>query len=242
MSYSLDVSHPLLDSISGATGSLELLQDQHQQIRKSLLSQSQQTEEDLRPRISEVKRTLDRLDLGVNEGRLVLTIINYLDTLETDQAQAGLQLVKIKDENDWLREELEEAERRLEDVLANIAGLEVEQEQHLLMQEARQLEQEADTKPVVASKIPVGSFRVEEERRINRALSRERSSGGMLGGGRIVRERSMSRIPVFSTNSPSNNLQEVGERKSRSMQLCNGSRLRPRISPTASCFNISAVR
>ena len=72
--------------------------------------------------------------------------------------------------------------------------------------QARQLEQEADTKPVVASKIPVGSFRVEEERRINRALSRERSSGGMLGGGRIVRERSMSRIPVFSTNSPSNNV------------------------------------
>ena len=69
--------------------------------------------------------------------------------------------------------------------------------------QARQLEQEADTKPVVASKIPVGSFRVEEERRINRALSRERSS---VGGGRIVRERSMSRIPVFSTNSPSNNV------------------------------------
>ena len=135
MSYSLDVSHPLLDSISGATGSLELLQHQHQQIRRSLLSQSQQTEEDLGPRISEVKRTMDQPDLGVTEGRLILTIINYLDTLETDQAQAGLQLVKIKDENDWLREELEEAEKRLEDVLATIAGLEVEQEQHLLMEE-----------------------------------------------------------------------------------------------------------
>ena len=72
--------------------------------------------------------------------------------------------------------------------------------------QSRQLEQEADTKPVVASKIPVGSFRVEEERRINRALSRERSSGAMRGGARIVRERSMSRIPVFSTNSPSNNV------------------------------------
>ena len=135
MSSALDFSHPLLDSISGATGSLEQLHHQHQQIRRSLVSESQQTEEDLRPRISEVKRTLDQLDLGVTEGRLMLTIINYLDTLETDQAQAGLQLVKIKDENDWLREELEEAERRLEEVLATIAGLEVEQEQHLLMQE-----------------------------------------------------------------------------------------------------------
>ena len=65
----------------------------------------------------------------------MLTIINYLDTLETDQAQAGLQLAEIKDENDWLREELEEAERRLEDVLATIAELEVEKEQHSLMEE-----------------------------------------------------------------------------------------------------------
>ena len=135
MSSSLDFSHPLLDSISGATGSLELLHDQHQHIRRSLLNESQQTGEDLRPRISEVKRTLDQLDLGVTEGRLMLTIINYLDTLETDQAQAGLQLAEIKDENDWLREELEEAERRLEDVLATIAELEVEKEQHSLMEE-----------------------------------------------------------------------------------------------------------
>ena len=42
---SLDISHPLLDSISGATGSLELLHHQHQEIRKSLLSQTEQTEE-----------------------------------------------------------------------------------------------------------------------------------------------------------------------------------------------------
>ena len=47
------------------------------------------------------------------------------------------------------------------------------------------------------SKIPVGFFRVEEEKRINRALSRDRS--GMT---KMIRERSMSRIPVFSNRSP----------------------------------------
>ena len=132
---SLDISHPLLDSISGSTGSLEVLHHQHQQVRRSLLSQADKTGEDLQHRISEVKGTLDQLDLGVTEGRLMLTIINYLDSLEAAQAEAGLQMVKMKDENDWLREELEEAERRLEDTLARIATLEVEQEQHLLMQE-----------------------------------------------------------------------------------------------------------
>ena len=47
------------------------------------------------------------------------------------------------------------------------------------------------------SKIPVGFFRVEEEKRINRALSQDRS--GMT---KMIRERSMSRIPVFSNRSP----------------------------------------
>ena len=123
-----DPDHPLLDPVSSTTRQLEILTTQHQTILTSLVSQDQD-------RISQVKRTLDQLDLGVNEGRLMLTIINYLETLESDQAETGLQLVKIKDENDWLREELEEAERRLEEVLATIAGLEVEQEQHALIQE-----------------------------------------------------------------------------------------------------------
>ena len=123
-----DPDHPLLDPVSSTTRQLEILTTQHQTVLTSLVSQDQD-------RISQVKRTLDQLDLGVNEGRLMLTIINYLETLESDQAETGLQLVKIKDENDWLREELEEAERRLEEVLATIAGLEVEQEQHALIHE-----------------------------------------------------------------------------------------------------------
>ena len=132
-----DISgHPLLESISGTTGTLELLSQQHEDIRKCLVdTDTTQQGQSRHLRISEVKRTLDQLDLGVNEGRLMLTIINYLETLETHQAETDLQMVKIKDENDWLREELEEAERRLEEVLATIAVLEVEQDQHLLMEE-----------------------------------------------------------------------------------------------------------
>ena len=56
-------------------------------------------------------------------------------------------------------------------------------------------------KPVAPSKIPVGWFRVEEEKRINRALSRDRSSLAASSSGKMVRERSMSRIPVFSSRS-----------------------------------------
>ena len=50
-------------------------------------------------------------------------------------------------------------------------------------------------KPVAPSRLPVGSFRVEEEKRINRALSRERSFGG-----KMARDKSLSRIPVFQSS------------------------------------------
>merc|ERR1719500_848653 len=147
-------------------------------------------------RINEVKGSLQRLDLGLEEGKLVVALSQYEEQLEQDQFQGEIELSKIKDENDWLREELEETEKRLEDVLTTIAVLEIRKQQHQFIQETKIHEQEADIKPVVPSKIPVGSFRVEEEKRINRALSRDRT-----GRTKMIRERSMSRIPVFSNRS-----------------------------------------
>ena len=124
----------MLESISGTTGNLESLRGQHEDIRESLRSEAAPL-----PRLSEVKRTLDQLDLGVNEGRLMLTIVNYLDTFEMEQTETSRELEKIKGENDWLRDDLEEAEKKLEEVLAMVAALEVEKDQHLLMEEVRKI-------------------------------------------------------------------------------------------------------
>ena len=128
--------HPLQKPISGSTVRLELLSHQHEDIRESL-SRPEQTgeEEALLSRLAQVKRSLDKLDLGVTEGSLMLTIVDYLKTFEEEQTESGQELEKIKEENNWLRDELEEAERKLEEVLATVAALEVEKEQHLLMQE-----------------------------------------------------------------------------------------------------------
>ena len=41
----------------------------------------------------------------------------------------------FQDENDWLREELEDTEKRLEEALARLAGLEEEKKQWLFMEE-----------------------------------------------------------------------------------------------------------
>ena len=92
---------------------------------------------------------LQVLDLGVEEGRLVVAVAGLAQQMEEDSTFAQEELARLKvttnqntasghvtpelipdwvqGENDWLREELEEAERRLEEVLATVAGLEEEQ-------------------------------------------------------------------------------------------------------------------
>ena len=86
-------------------------------------------------RINEVKDSLHRLDLGLEEGKLVVALSEYEEQLEQDQIQEEIELLKIKDENDWLREELEEAEKRLEDVLTTIAVLEIRKQHHHFIKE-----------------------------------------------------------------------------------------------------------
>merc|ERR1712228_905181 len=87
-----------------------------------------------------------------------------------------MEMRRVKDENDWLREELEDTERRLEKALSRLAVIEEEKQQWLFMEQVRRTEQEANLKPVTPSKIPVGSFRVEEEKAINRALNGQQDS------------------------------------------------------------------
>ena len=68
--------------------------------------------EGLLMRINEVKDSHQRIELGLEEGKLVIALSEYEQQLEQDQVQRDIELLKIKDENDWLREELEETERR----------------------------------------------------------------------------------------------------------------------------------
>jgi len=82
--------------------------------------------------------------------------------------------------------------------------LEEEKKQWVFMEQVRRTEQEADLRPVTPSKIPVGAFRVEEEKAINRALT-----GGGAGQGDSNRQKSpppppVSRIPKFSTKLGTN--------------------------------------
>ena len=86
---------------------------------------------------------------------------------------------------------MEDTEKRLEDALSRLAQLEEEKKHWDFMEETRRQEKEATLKPVTPSKIPVGSFRVEEEKAITRALN------GQADSNRAASPPPPSRIPKF---------------------------------------------
>merc|ERR1719309_1171722 len=130
-------------------------------------------------RIGAVTQQLQLLEVGVAESGVMLSLASHFDSLEAERSLAKMEMRRVKDENDWLREELEDTERRLEEALSRLAGLEEEKKHWLFMEEVRKNEKEADLRPLTPSKIPVGAFRVEEEKAINRALNASSTNGSM---------------------------------------------------------------
>ena len=126
----------ILNRISESVESVSRLRDHHREIDQAISNEDNEDEKFIM-RVHEVKRALDELDLSVDEGRLVTAIADLIEVVESDQAQNELDLIRIKDDNDWLREELEEAENKLEDVLSRIAALEIEKQHHLFMLEVQ---------------------------------------------------------------------------------------------------------
>ena len=115
---------------------LASLRDDHENILSHLKVKDKHSDEQVsKERISEVAETLDRLELGVDESDIITTLAEHFDILESEQSMNKLEIIRVKDENDWLREELEDAEKRLEDVLERLAGLDEEKKHWLFMEE-----------------------------------------------------------------------------------------------------------
>ena len=115
---------------------LASLRDDHENILSHLKVKEKHSDEKVsKERISEVAETLDRLELGVDESDIITTLAEHFDILESEQSMNKLEIIRVKDENDWLREELEDAEKRLEDVLEQLAGLDEEKKHWLFIEE-----------------------------------------------------------------------------------------------------------
>ena len=157
----------------------------------------------LEDRITNVTRSLEQLEVGIAESTVLLSLNDHFERLEADRSTLRLEMGRVQDENEWLREELNDTQRQLQEALAELAGLKEEKKQWEFQEEIRNMKPEtassAVMRPVTPSKIPVGNFRVEQEKEINRALSGSSGSGSDSGSGNS-RSRATSpnpsRIPV----------------------------------------------
>ena len=159
----------------------------------------QPTSSVLEARITNVTRSLEQLEVGIAESSVLLSLNDHFERLEADRSTLRLEMGRVQDENEWLREELSDTQKQLQEALAELAGIKEEKKQWQFQEEIRNMSEappSAVLRPVTPSKIPVGSWRVDEEKDINRALSGS-DPGPALGGPRSrATSPNPSRIPV----------------------------------------------
>jgi len=73
--------------------------------------------------MSNVTVALERLDLGLAESDVVLRLGEHFQRLEADRATLRLEVGRVQDENDWLREELAETQVGGANVWAGYLGM-----------------------------------------------------------------------------------------------------------------------
>ncbi len=133
-------------------------------------------QEMMRERINNVTQSLKQLEMGIEESSVMVQLSDHFQRLEADRSTLILEMGRVQDENDWLREELALVQQRLQEAHLELADLREEKNRWEFEEELRSNTTESNTRPVTPSKIPVGAWRVEEEKDINRALNGEKRS------------------------------------------------------------------
>lgn len=146
----------------------------------------------LEDRITNVTKSLEQLEVGIAESNVLLSLHDHFERLEADRSTLRLEMGRVQDENEWLREELSDTQRQLQEALAELAEIKEQKKQWEFQEELRNITETVSVRPVTPSKIPVGNWRVEDEKDINRALS-----GGEPASSRSrATSPAPSRIPV----------------------------------------------
>ena len=126
----------LLSLVKNNRAGLKTLRDDHlgilseirdeEENRRNSVEADTGGDRDLEDRISAVTESLQMLEVGVAESGVMLSLAAHFDMLESERSITRMEMRRVKDENDWLREELEDTEKRLEEALSRLAGLEEE--------------------------------------------------------------------------------------------------------------------
>ena len=96
-------------------------------------------DDNIKERINAVGDSLQLLEDGIADSGLILSLAQYFETFESERSITKLEMKRVKDENDWLRDELENTERRLHEALSTLAELEEEKHQYNFTNEVKTL-------------------------------------------------------------------------------------------------------
>ncbi|XP_062323386.1 kinesin light chain 1-like isoform X1 [Osmerus eperlanus] len=77
-----------------------------------------------------IRRSLETLELGLSEAQVLLALSAHLSSVEAERHKLRAQVRRLCQENQWLRDELAGAQRRLQESEQNVAQLE-EDRRHL---------------------------------------------------------------------------------------------------------------
>ena len=139
----------LLSLVKNNRAGLKTLRDDHLDILSEIRDEEENRrnsveadtggDRDLEDRISAVTESLQMLEVGVAESGVMLSLAAHFDMLESERSITRMEMRRVKDENDWLREELEDTEKRLEEALSRLAGLEEEKKHWQFLEQVGRL-------------------------------------------------------------------------------------------------------
>jgi kinesin light chain len=99
------INHDLSYSTRSVISSLETLRQEHN------LLLSSPTDED---KHKHLQKTLESIDLGIDEAMVMLQLENHFDELDSETYKLMLQVQRLTQENNWLRDELSLTEKHLQ--------------------------------------------------------------------------------------------------------------------------------
>ena len=70
-------------------------------------------DDSLEARVANVTASLEKLEVGIEESSVMLALSEHFTRMETDREGLRLEVGRVNEENEWLREELSDTQKRL---------------------------------------------------------------------------------------------------------------------------------
>jgi len=172
----------ILRNTKTVTQSLEALKLEHNSLVKQLLERLESLKNDsilnekiiVNEEVSIIKNSIEMVQLGINEGTVLIHLGGYLQSVEAEKQKIKSQVKRLVQENAWLRDELAAAQKKLQESEQNSAQLEVELSHLKYLKELKKYDEDLNTNQEEkedVKKLDLGFPDEEEEQGQNNAIN-----------------------------------------------------------------------